>query len=103
MSKSIEDAYKDIACFMYVLNWWKNEQRVNEVYVQKKFDKFSNLVPVWQKMADNTKRSLFGTSDIFETFDLIVGELHMYRFREGITIEQALCLATSEKLKTLGN
>ena len=104
--KSLEDAFQDIAVFMYGMQWWKNEEIKNRIYVEKHFLHFNNLKPVWQKMADNSKETgrVFTSSKSFnDIFQDVVSELHQFEFREGITLEENLCLVTSENLKTINN
>ncbi len=96
--KSIEDATNDVATFMYGLKWWENENLKKEIFIDKKFEKFENLKPVWEKMALNTKQT-FGKKEVHEVFSDVVGEMYMYNF--GNTLEGSLLIATSESLKTL--
>ena len=102
----MEDAFQDIAVFMYGMQWWKNEEIKKRIYIDKHFLKFENLKPVWQKMADNSKETgrVFTTSKSFnEIFQDVVGEMYQFEHRSGITLEEVLCLVTSEKLKTINN
>lgn len=102
--KSMEDAFQDIACFMYGIQWWKSEEIKKRVYIDKHFLKFENLKPVWQKMSENSsdKGYVFTSKESFnEIFGDVVGDMYQFEHREGITLEEILCLVTSEKLKTI--
>ena len=95
--KTMEQAYQDIAVFMYGLHWWKDEKLKAEIFIMKKYENFDKLKPVWEKMAKNSKQT-FGSKDMNEIFSSVAGDTDYYPSK---TIEEALCLVTSEKLKTL--
>lgn len=102
--KTTEEAFQDIATFMHGLRWWKNDYVKQKVFVDKCFLGFESLKLVWRKMADNSSENgrVFTTSKNFsEIFQEVVGEIYQFEHRENITLEEMLCLATSEKLKTI--
>lgn len=102
--KTMEQATQDVAVFMYGLRWWKDEEIKKRMFIDKEFVSWNGLKKVWQKMADNSKvRGTFlTTSKSFnEIFQDVVGEMHYYEHRDGITTEEILFLVTSEKLRTI--
>lgn len=101
--KSIEQANQDIAVFMYGLQWWKNEKLKTEIFIMKKYEKFENLKPVWQKMSDNYKGSgrLFTEEkSVSEIFQDVVSDMYQHSYGHD-TIEKQLMVTTSESLKKL--
>lgn len=101
--KPIEEATNDIATFMYGVQWWKNETLKKEIFIDKKFEKFENLKPVWKKMADkssDSKSFLPTEKTVSDIFQDVVSDMYMHSYGHE-TIEQQLLVTTSESLKTI--
>lgn len=100
MRKNLQEAYSDIAAFMYGKNWYESYFIKEDVFTKQKYLKFSEMIPVFKKLAEVSSKNskFFGGFHYSEVFENIVDDIALECQTRNLTIEEAIVIRTAERM-----